>query len=164
MSRIIAFLFCLGLIGCSPSLNWRQVDIGDMQVFLPCKPDRAQRSVTFASITLPMRMAGCKAEGALFAVSHVQADSHEQARTIAQSWQAQSLSKLNSVAPKVLKMPASKQTQTDESVYWHIQGIDANRSPVQAQLLWKIKGKDVYHWAVYADLIKNEHLEPMFEP
>ncbi|WP_056667618.1 hypothetical protein [Pseudorhodoferax sp. Leaf265] len=63
------------LLACSPALNWREVRIEGMplRMLLPCKPDRAEREVAMGGRQLPLRMLGCDADGATFAVSHVQA-------------------------------------------------------------------------------------------
>jgi len=63
------------LLACSPALNWREVRIDGMplRLLLPCKPDRAERAVAMGGRQLPLRMLGCDADGATFAVSHVQA-------------------------------------------------------------------------------------------
>ncbi|KQP38129.1 hypothetical protein [Pseudorhodoferax sp. Leaf274] len=69
-----AALLAASLLACSPALNWRQVRIDGMamRMLLPCKPDRAEREVAMGGRSMPLRMLGCDADGATFAVSHVQ--------------------------------------------------------------------------------------------
>ncbi|CAM3536029.1 hypothetical protein [Paracidovorax anthurii] len=63
----------LSLAGCSPSLDWRTVDLegAGLGVMLPCKPDRAVRTVAWDGRSMELAMAGCDADGATFAVSHM---------------------------------------------------------------------------------------------
>ena len=55
-------------LACSPVFNWREVPVGESLVaMLPCKPDRAERSLPMGAATVPIDMAGCEAGGATFA-------------------------------------------------------------------------------------------------
>lgn len=78
-------------IGCTPAFNWREVAFEGLPVaaLLPCKPDRATRTVPLAGVPRQMVMAGCKAGGAMFTVAVV---------TVADSGQlSQVLSELKAV-------------------------------------------------------------------
>ncbi len=63
---------CL-LAGCTPAFNWRDVAFDGLPVsaLLPCKPDRATRTVPLAGAPRQMVMAGCEAGGATFTVAVV---------------------------------------------------------------------------------------------
>ena len=56
---------------CSPALDWRTVELEGLRTVLPCKPDRAARDVVLGELPVRMSMAGCEAQGALFAISQV---------------------------------------------------------------------------------------------
>jgi hypothetical protein len=62
-----------GLLGCTPAFNWRDVAFDGLPVsaLLPCKPDRATRTVPLAGAPRQMVMAGCEAGGATFTVAVV---------------------------------------------------------------------------------------------
>lgn len=75
--RWLAAAVLLGaLAACSPSLDWRTVRMegAGLEALLPCKPDRAARPVELGGRTVELSMAGCKADGATFAVSHMVLD------------------------------------------------------------------------------------------
>jgi hypothetical protein len=61
---------------CTPTFNWREVTLDDLPVtaLLPCKPDRATRTLPMAGAPRTMVMAGCKAGGAMFTVAVVTVD------------------------------------------------------------------------------------------
>lgn len=74
------------LTGCTPAFNWREVSFeqGGVTALLPCKPDRATRTVQLGGQAAQMSMAGCESGGAMFAVSLVQAPSEQAVITMAQ--------------------------------------------------------------------------------
>lgn len=87
-SRAGWFALAAALVGCSPALNWRDVRMEDtpLRLQLPCKPDKAEREVSMAGSALPLRMLGCRADGALFAVSHVRASDAAAAPALLDGW------------------------------------------------------------------------------
>jgi hypothetical protein len=58
-----AFAAALALAACAPSLDWREVRLGNGAVVatLPCKPNRSTRSVPLAGQRVQMSMLVCKA-------------------------------------------------------------------------------------------------------
>jgi hypothetical protein len=58
---------------CTPAMNWRDVrfDNSPVAALLPCKPDRATRSIALGGVARDMVMAGCEAGGAMFTVSYI---------------------------------------------------------------------------------------------
>jgi len=81
----------LALAACSPVFNWREVPVGGagLVALLPCKPDRATRSIALANASVDVTMAGCNAGDATFAVAQVTADSRSQADAWLATWRAQ---------------------------------------------------------------------------
>lgn len=65
------FLLASVLTACSPALEWRSLPLPDLglEASLPCKPDRAERSVDLAGQTVQMVMQGCEVAGVTFAVA-----------------------------------------------------------------------------------------------
>jgi hypothetical protein len=85
----ILLVACAGILGsaCTPAFNWRDVAFEDLPVaaLLPCKPDRATRTVPLAGAPRQMVMAGCAAGGATFTVAVVTvADSGQLAPVLAE--------------------------------------------------------------------------------
>ncbi len=72
----------LGILGsaCTPAFNWRDVAFEGLPVaaLLPCKPDRATRSVPLAGAPRQMVMVGCVAGGATFTVAVVTVEGNGQ--------------------------------------------------------------------------------------
>jgi hypothetical protein len=148
------------LQGCSPVLNWREIQLDRLVVFLPCKPDRAARDVEIAGKGVSIEMAGCEADGALFAASHIRTGDAAQAQALLQSWQAATFANMR--ADKPIAIPPDGQPELPSVHHWSASGTRANGEPVQARLSWWVSGADVFHVAVYAGRLRNEHTETLF--
>ncbi|MDR7306868.1 hypothetical protein [Rhodoferax saidenbachensis] len=152
-----ALLPVLGLAvlsACSPALNWRQASVASVPVMLPCKPDKARRSVTLVPHTLVMDMVGCEAGSALFAVSRVELPEGVAAPEVLAAWRAQALAALR--ASQVQDQPMAGATLLQA------QGLRPDGRAVQAQLLWRLRGRQIVHWAVYAERLGPDMTEPFF--
>ena len=59
------------LAGCSPTWDWRTVEVPDTQLKaeLPCRPGRFQRDVVVANTPLKLFMLSCEAGGVTYGVS-----------------------------------------------------------------------------------------------
>ena len=87
---------CALLAGCSPALNWRSVPLPEaaLTFTLPCKPDRATRTVELAGVPVQLSMVGCEADGAMLALSHVVLADPSKAGTALTHWRAAVLAQL----------------------------------------------------------------------
>ncbi|MEY2861102.1 MAG: hypothetical protein RL392_1560 [Pseudomonadota bacterium] len=130
-----------------------------LTVLLPCKPDRAQRSVKIGQDDVAMQMAGCEVGEVLYAVSHVQVKSVEGVPNAVQNWQAVALSNLRATSPQTLPWLVPKGAST--AVRLSASGQRTHGGEVQAQLVWFSAGLDIYHLAVYAPHLAPEHSESL---
>ncbi|MDA8522966.1 hypothetical protein [Acidovorax sp. NCPPB 4044] len=99
----MAVLVALPLAGCSPALDWRTVRMDDakLSALLPCKPDRATRPVALAGRSVALSMAGCDADGATFAVSHLALETAAgaaEAGSVLLHWRAATLGRIGAPA------------------------------------------------------------------
>jgi hypothetical protein len=85
----------LVLAACTPSLNWREVNVASMQVYLPCKPDAGTRPVTLAGYTLELSMRGCQAQDALFAASYLAVPDAQGVPAVLDAWRARTLENMH---------------------------------------------------------------------
>lgn len=158
----LSVLVLSGAVACSPALNWRSVALGELALTLPCKPDRAQRTVTLGGQSLDMEMVGCQADGALFAVSRVNVPPGGDAEQLQARWQAASLLQMKAQGGPVLA-PLSASPQTLPLRGLTASGQSSDGQAVQARLAWVAAGSEVYHLAVYAPRITSEMADPFFE-
>ncbi len=68
---LVYFLLASVLVACSPALEWRSLPLPELglEASLPCKPERAERSVDLAGQTVQVVMQGCEAAGVTFAIA-----------------------------------------------------------------------------------------------
>ncbi|MBX9817155.1 MAG: hypothetical protein K2X79_03950 [Burkholderiaceae bacterium] len=155
----------LALSACSPALNWRQAPLGGLSFSLPCKPDKAQRTVTLADRDVPLEMQGCEAQGALFAISRARVGEATAVPEVIQAWRASALAAMraDAAAATVLAAPSHAGVPGLASAAWlSAVGQRPQGGKVQAQLAWLVLGGDVYHLAVYADTLGADMTESFF--
>ena len=158
-SRLLAL--CLLLGACSPALNWRSVSLDGLQATLPCKPDEAQRPVSLAGLELTLAMVGCEADGGLYAISHTRLGQGVQAQAVIDAWRMQALQAMGSTAlPLTTPLPALG-ARPALTVY-QASGNNPRGQAVQARWTWVQRDRDIYHWALYAPVIRAEMEEPFF--
>ena len=148
------------LAGCSPALNWRQVSLDRITLLLPCKPDRAQRSLRLGERDVTISMAGCEADGVLFAVSHIHQPDAASAVLTANEWRTATLANIR--ATSVVGKKMASVAATDTATQLSAQGVRPDASPVNAQLVWLVAVEDVFHLAAYADKLRPEQTDNMF--
>ncbi len=159
-----ALAWCVvGLVACSPALNWRAVQLHGLSAMLPCKPDRAQRTVQLGAAEVGLEMAGCEAGGALYAISHTRVESALRADAARAAWRQQTLATMRAAAVQeapLRMLSADDLMRTAQRIT--AQGQRPDGSAVNAQLLWLTSGADLYHVAVYADPLTDEMTEMLF--
>ena len=81
---------------CTPTFNWREVPLGNegFVALLPCKAERAQRSLPLGADQVPVDVAGCETGGAIFAIARAQASDGVQAAAWLSAWQSASRQRL----------------------------------------------------------------------
>lgn len=146
---------------CTPALNWRHVQVQELRAQLPCKPDHATRNVSLAGESVSLEMAGCAADGALFAVSRVEASDAAAAARVMAAWQTQALAALKATDTR----PANMQVPRWVSAHTALQasGKNAQGQPTQARLTWLQREARVYHLAVYAEPLTDAMTQPFLE-
>ena len=158
-ARVLAL--CLFLCACSPALNWRSVTLESVQATLPCKPDQAQRPVQLVGLDLTLSMAGCEADGGLYAISHLRLAQGAQAQPLIDAWRDQALQTMRATAAPVASPLAALGARPALTVY-QASGINPRGQAVQARWIWVQRDRDIYHWALYAPAIRAEMEEPFF--
>jgi hypothetical protein len=155
-----ALAAAVALAACSPALNWRQVPLERISAFLPCKPDRAQRTLRLGERDVTLSMAGCEAAGALFAVSHIPLADTTATAGLVQDWRAAMLANIRATA--VVESPLTVPPGFTAASRIAVQGQRPDGSPVQGQLVWLVSGSDVFHFAVYGERLTPELVDTFF--
>lgn len=153
MIRTLALVAALLLTACSPALNWRDVALSDasLRASLPCKPEVAQRTVELAGAPVELRMSGCEADGATFALAcAVLADPGRAGLTLVH-WRAAVLAALQAPAPGQPGAPVDAHhvpagaLDLPQSVRTQARGRMADGTAVEAHAVWfaRVQGPQV---------------------
>lgn len=128
------------LAACSPTFNWREVPIAEsgLTALLPCKADRADRTLPLGAESVKVDMAGCEAGGATFAIAHASADGAAQAEAWLSAWRTATRAQLGDLgAPgeaQITERPATLQRATAVPAPLRLDGQKRGAAPVQ--ILW----------------------------
>lgn len=170
--RWLAAAVLLGaLAACSPPLDWRTVRMegAGLEALLPCKPDRAVRPVELGGRTVELSMAGCKADGATFAVSHMLLDGSAgaaEAGAVLAQWRTATLGRMGVSATTDAAAAGSPFTlpgalPLPQSVRLQVQGVSPDdAAAVVAHAAWFARAEAaaagaaprlrLYHAVIYA--------------
>ena len=68
---VLALMASMALTACQPTFNWRDVrpDNTRLSLLMPCKPDKAQKTVPLAGQPTELTLLSCDAGGVTFAVA-----------------------------------------------------------------------------------------------
>jgi hypothetical protein len=153
------------LPACSPALNWREVrpEGTRLALLLPCKPDKAEKMVPLGGPATTLRMLGCDAGGATFAVAVADMGDVAKVAPVLAQWQSLTLANMKAVAaPQVspLKLPSAAALPPASLVKAEGQGPDGK--PVSGQAAYFAQGAQVFQVVMYSPRIAPEVAETFF--
>lgn len=170
MRWIVLLLWPVGawLAGCSPAFNWREIRLEEapLTVLLPCKPDRGSRNVPLAGESVELRMLGCEAGGATFAVSQVRLRPGAPATEALAQWRAATLANMQGRNVREQPFQPAGSLVLPQSVRLAATGQRADGRPVQAHAAWFARtspeGMWLFHAVIYADAVPPEAADAFF--
>ena len=143
---------------CSPVFNWREVPLGGDGVFalLPCKPDRATRTLPLGAEPVPIEMAGCQAGGATFALARAPVTDLAQARERLAAWRAATRAQWDGATideqaaslPRAIAVPAPMALRARDP--------SGQRGSPQGRMLWFVHAGKSGQMAVYQATVLGE--------
>lgn len=152
------------MAACSPALNWRDVrpEGTRLSLLLPCKPDKAEKTVPMGGQLTTLRMLGCDADGLTFAVSSADVSDTAAIPSILAAWQQLTLTnmkaaKADSAAP--LKMVGAT---ASTGVWVKAKGQRADGTSVMGHAAYFSQGATVFQAVIYGAQIKTETAETYF--
>lgn len=162
----MALIAQMALAACSPAFNWRDVRLENSRVslLLPCKPDKAQKTVPLGGQPTALTMTGCDAGGATFAVAVADLGDAVKTTLVLAQWQALTLSNMKA-APQatelvLLKLPGA--ASQAPAVLVKAQGRRADGSAVTGQAAYFAQGSQVFQVVLYGTKISPDVSETFF--
>jgi hypothetical protein len=160
-----AALLCAGaLAACSPTFNWRQVraEPSSLQAMMPCKPDAAQRPVPMAGHQVELKVLGCDAGSASFALLFTDiGDAGRSGEALAQ-WKQATLSSLHAAGVKEVPFVPPGGAALRESVQVIAAGKLTDGRSVESHAAYFAKGSQVFQAVIYAPRLQPEWAETFF--
>ena len=134
----------LTVAACSPTFNWREVrpDGTRLALLLPCKPDKAEKTVPLGGRDTLLAMLGCETGGATFAVGVADIDDAAKAADVLGQWQRLSLAGIQAAEPRTrpLKLPGA----TGPVLVVSAEGVRADGAPVRFSAAYFAQGSQVF--------------------
>lgn len=146
-------------VACTPALDWREVRLEGLQAMLPCKPDRGERKVPLADHTLPMQMAGCEAQGAMYAISYVRLPTLAAANAVQSAWRHAAMANINGTAIASQPIPIHMRGGNATVELVTAKGSWNDGKALQARFMWVTQNDIIYHVAVFGEKLDNERLD-----
>ena len=168
------------LAACNPTFNWRDVrpEGTALSVLMPCKPDKAEKKVPLGDAPVVLRLLGCDAGGATFAVAVAEAGNALKVAEVLTQWQSGTLT--NMKAPPVGQPFSQRQGISDQgtteiqllklpgaalqppAVLIKASGQRADGTAVSGQAAYFVQGSQVFQAVIYAAKIQPEVAETFF--
>ena len=163
-SRALPLLLVLGLLACSPTLNWREVrpDGVSLSMLLPCKPDRANKSVPLDGRDTVLSMTGCEAGGAMFALARADVGDASRAAQVLEQWQSLTLAHMRAPAAVTQNAQVVGADAQPQPVLVSARGSHPNGQAVEGRALYFARGSQLFQAVVYAPRVSSEAAETFF--
>ena len=166
VSGLLALLLLSVAAGCSPKLNWRDVQPGNsgLKLLLPCKPDQGDKIVPLGGRPTKMTMLGCDAGGATFAVALADLGDAPNVPEVIAQWQALTLSNMKATPATTQSRPLRVPGASEEPapVLVLAQGQRPDGSAVNGWAAYFTKGSQVVQVVMYASAIEPVAAEIYF--
>jgi hypothetical protein len=152
------------IAACSPTFNWREVrpDETRLALLLPCKPDKAEKMVPLGGRPTALRLLGCDAGGATFAVAVADLGDASRAGDVLAQWQALTLANMKAGTPQVTALKLKGAASSPAPVLVKAQGQRADGTAVSGQAAYFAQGTQVFQAVVYAGKLSPEVAETYF--
>lgn len=161
----------LALAACSPTFNWREVrpDNTGLVLLLPCKPDKAEKTVPLGGQPVLLRMLGCDAGDATFAVAVADIGDAAQADAVLAQWQALTLANMKAApvgtgagATRVAPFRPAGMAGGAPALMVKSSGQRADGRAVAGQAAYFSRGSQLFQVVLYAGVIDAEVAETYF--
>ena len=151
------------LTACNPTFNWRDVrpDGTRLALLLPCKPDKAQRTVPMASQPTEMNLLSCDAGGVTFAVSMADVNNAGKTGAVLAQWQSATLTNIKAGSP-ITRDAFKVSGLATNAVMVKATGQRANGQAVSSQAAYFAQDSRVFQAVMYADNISPDVADTFF--
>jgi hypothetical protein len=160
---IYALLALAGLAACNPTFNWRDVRPEDtrLSLLMPCKPDKAQRTVPMLGQPVALNVLSCDSGGVTFAVALADVKEASKAAAALAQWQSATLANIKA-APTTPGSAFKLTGLASGAVMVKATGQRADGQPISSQAAYFAQGATVFQAVIYADTIAPDVADTFF--
>ena len=148
--RIPCLLAAAGLLAaCSPTLNWRDVDVGPQtRVQFPCRPEHAERSLVLAGAPMRAGMLVCDAGGLSWSVTVLDVSDPARLTTVLREARLGLATRLQGSEGSSQPVRIAGMTPSDENRRVVIVGPPGAGQPTRAEAVFAARGLQVFQLVV----------------
>ena len=162
--RTTATAVSLGLVACTPALNWREVRPADSDLvaLFPCKPKRLSRPVVLAGAPVQMNLVTCGANETTYGLGYaLLADPNQVTPALGEMRRAAAA---NIGARDAVASPWSLRGMTANPLAEKlaVEGRSADDKPVHEQAAFFVRGLRIYQATIVGPQIDTEAAETFF--
>ncbi|WP_338416889.1 hypothetical protein [uncultured Sphaerotilus sp.] len=150
--RFLCLLAPIGLLAaCSPTLNWRDVDVGPQtRVQFPCRPEHAERALVLADAPTRAGMWVCDAGGLSWSATVLDVDDPSHLSAVLRASRLGLATRLQGSEESVQPVRIAGMTPNDESRRVVIVGPAGTGQPARAEAVFAVRGLQVFQFVVMA--------------
>jgi hypothetical protein len=169
--RGAAGLLALLIVGCSPTLDWREqlVPGTGLVTTFPCRPDRHARVLQLSGAPVRMEMLVCPAGGATYAVGFLDVASPDEVPIALVALRVAFLGNVQAGGaaaghppPQALGLAIAGMTPSIEAGQWGVQGRRPDGTPLSARGGFFAHGLRIYQAVVVGSALPADAVDPFF--
>lgn len=156
-------MLALGLAGCAPELNWREVRNGQSVGLFPCKPANQTRQVPLAGAPVSMTIYACDVGGVTYALASADVADAGRVEGALQEMRGAASRNLAAVAPateSAARVPGM--ALNAHAVRLRLQGQRPDGTAVREELVLFARGTRVYQAMMIGPRLGAESVETFF--
>lgn len=162
--KLMALLAAASVLGCSPSLDWREFMAEGSGVFatFPCRPDHHARGVRLNGATLQMEMLVCSAGEATYAIAYVDVADPARVAPLLGELRAVALANVQGVQPTLAPVQIAGMTPNPQALRMSVTGRLPDGSAVQSHSAYFAHGLRLYQATVIGPKPSAEAVQTFF--
>lgn len=160
----LALAAALGLPGCTPALNWRDVRVpdGTMHLLMPCRPATQERTLSLNDRPVRLQLLSCDAADLTWAVAQAELGDPAQAGAALRLLRSAALKNVGADEPPPDPLPVPGSTPRPEAGRWRVEGRLPDGRPIQMRLALFADASRVYQVTVFGARLPDEAVETFF--
>jgi hypothetical protein len=157
---------CVGwvAIGCSPSLDWREVAPNGTQVrfVLPCRPAHQKRELNLTGVAVQAHLHACRVGDHAWALAWADLRDPQRVEPALTAMRESARARLAATAaePRALRVPGA--TPNAAAGRWRLIGRGSNGKPVEEQLALFSHGTQIFQATVVGEGSAQQAAETFF--